>query len=241
MKKIFLLLSLSFLIASPGIAQTFKDLKEKASNKIGTKGANLTEDEVGQGLKEALNKGVEKGVEQLSKTDGYLKDPQIKIPLPEEAKMVEEKLRAIGQGEKVDEAIVSMNRAAEDAASLAKDLFIAAIRNMTLQDAMKILRGDDDAATNYLKSSTRAELTLRFQPIIKASLDKVGATQHWNTVFLTYNKIPLVKKVDPDLEAYVTNKAIDGLFIQVAKEEKAIRNNPGARSSELLKKVFSNQ
>lgn len=200
----------------------------------------LTEEEVGRGLKEALNNGIEKGVSQLSKPDGYFKDPQIKIPMPEEAKQVEEKLRKIGQGKKVDDAIESINRAAEDAASASKDLFVTAIKNLTLKDVMNILHGNDDAATTYLSNNTRAQLVEKFKPIIKASLDKVGATKHWTTVFTAYNAIPLVQKVNPDLVEYTTNKAIDGLFIQIAKEELAIRKNPAARVSDLLKKVFGN-
>jgi hypothetical protein len=155
-------------------------------------------------------------------------------------KNVEEKLRALGQGEKVDEAIESMNRAAEDAAEGAKDIFVAAIKGMTLTDAMSILKGEDDAATKYLNKATNTELTQKFEPVIKTSLDKVGATKHWQTVFGTYNKIPFVSKVNPDLEKYVTEKALMGLFIQVAKEELKIRQDPSARATDLLKKVFGN-
>ena len=151
---------------------------------------------------------------------------------------METKLRSIGQGQKVDEAIESINRAAEDAANGAKDIFVDVIKNMTLTDAMSILRGEDNAATKYLEKSTRAALFEKFKPVVKVSLDKVGATKNWNTIFTTYNKIPLVEKVNPNLEEYATNKAIDGLFIQIAKEELAIRKNPAARVSDLLKKVF---
>ena len=133
-----------------------------------------------------------------------------------------------------------MNRAAEDAASSAKDLFVAAIKGMTITDAMNILKGDDDAATSYLRKSTNSTLIEKFRPIIKVYLDKVGATKHWETVFSTYNKVPFVAKVNPDLEEYVTDKAITGLFIQVAKEELQIRKNPAARATDLLKKVFGN-
>ena len=158
--------------------------------------------------------------------------------MPEKAKNVEEKLRKMGQGKKVDEAILSMNRAAEDAANAAKPLFVAAIKEMTITDAMNILKGEKNAATQYLHKSTNTALTEKFKPIIKVSLDKVGATKHWETVFSTYNKIPLVEKVNPNLEEYVTEKAIQGLFIQVAKEELQIRENPAARVTDLLKKVF---
>ena len=209
---------------------------EKAVESKTTSG--LTDDEIGRGLKEALNQGIEKGVSQLSKADGYFKDAQIKLLMPDEAKQVEEKLRKIGQGQKVDDAIESMNRAAEDAAMSAKSLFVDAIKAMTLTDVKNILKGNNDAATTYLSNATRAQLVEKFKPIIKASLDKVGATKHWTAVFTAYNAIPLVQKVNPDLVEYATNKAIDGLFIQIAKEELQIRQNPAARVSDLLKKVF---
>jgi hypothetical protein len=185
-----------------------------------------------------LNNGIEKGVKQLSIKDGYFKDEQIKLLMPEEALQVESKLRKLGQGSKVDAMIESMNRAAEDAASSSKELFVSAIKNLSVRDAMNILKGEDNAATLYLSSNTRNELVVKFKPIIKASLDKVGATRHWSTVFNSYNKIPMVQKINPDLVDYATNKAIDGLFIQIAKEELEIRKNPAARVTELLKKVF---
>lgn len=240
MKKLLYITTGILFLTTSAYAQDFGKLKQKVTEtvKSETTSSSLTEGEVSEGLKEALTKGIEKGVAQLSKPDGYFKDPQIKIPLPEEAKNVESKLRQLGQGEQVDQAIESINRAAEDAASGAKDLFVNAIKNMTVTDAMSLLKGNDDAATRFLEKSTREALVAKFKPIIKASLDKVGATKHWNTIFTTYNKIPLVTKVNPDLEDYATNKAIDGLFIQVAKEELEIRKNPGARVTDLLKKVF---
>ena len=225
--------------AIPSLSQ-LPNLK-KGLEKVGISvpGSNsLSEDEVGKGLKEALNKGIEKGVSKLSMVDGYFKDDQIKLFLPDEAKQVEAKLRKLGQGKKVDEAIESMNRAAEDAANSSKELFVAAIKNLSLTDAMVILKGEDDAATSYLSSQTRTQLLTKFKPIIQASLDKVGATKHWETLFNAYNKIPLVQKVNPDLVDYSTRKAIDGLFIQIAKQEAEIRNNPAARVTELLKKIF---
>lgn len=227
--------------ASSSLAQ-FDKLKKTVGDRIEstttpTSGV-LSEEEVGSGLKEALTKGVEKGVDQLSKPDGYFGDLEIKIPLPEEAANVETKLRSMGQGQKVDEAIESINRAAEDAANGAKDIFVDAIKSMTVTDAMSILHGDDNAATKFLDKTTRAALVEKFKPVVKASLDKVGATKNWNAIFTAYNKIPLVEKVNPDLEEYATNKTIDGLFIQIAKEELSIRENPAARVSDLLKKVF---
>ena len=232
-----LLILLAYSIeANTQISELKKGLEKKGISIPAKKG--LTEDEVGKGLKEALNNGIEKGVNQLAIKDGYFKDAQIKLLMPDEAKQVENKLRKIGQGQKVDAMIESMNRAAEDAASSSKELFVSAIKNLSVRDAMNILKGEDNAATLYLSSNTRNELVVKFKPIIKASLDKVGATRHWSTVFNSYNKIPMVQKINPDLVDYATNKAIDGLFIQIAKEELEIRKNPAARVTELLKKVF---
>ena len=238
-KSVYLLFGIIIISISPCMAQ-FPNLK-KGLEKTGISmpgESSLTQEEIGQGLKEAMNQGIEKGVGKLSKPDGYFRDDQIKLFLPEEARQVESKLRKLGQGKKVDAAIESMNRAAEDAANSSKELFVKAIKNLTISDAMNILKGDDDAATVYLSVQTRNDLVQKFKPIIKASLDKVGATQHWETLFTAYNKLPMVQKVNPDLVDYTTKKAIDGLFIQVAKQELEIRKNPVARVSDILKKVF---
>jgi hypothetical protein len=239
MKKLTIVaLGIFLFSANTGQAQIFKDIKDKVEDKVSGGASSLSEDEVASGLKEALTRGVETGVAQLSKPDGYFKDLSIKIPLPEEAKKVETKLRKLGQGKKVDEAIESINRAAEDAAVGAKDIFVGAIKGMSLTDAMGILKGENNAAATFLEKMTRSSLFEKFKPVIKTSLEKVGATKHWNTVFSSYNKLPMVEKVDPDLEEYATNKAIDGLFVQIEKQEKEIRENPAARVSDLLKKVF---
>lgn len=238
MKKISILF-LVFFVAIQSNAQLVKDLKKAAGKVVKeTTSSNLSEEEVGKALKEALTIGIEKGVKQLSKPDGYFKDPEIKIPMPDEAKSVEDKLRSLGQGKAVDDAIESMNRAAEDAANGAKDIFVNAIKELTLKDVMNILHGENDAATRFLEDHTRSQLVEKFKPVIKVSLDKVGATKYWNVVFTSYNKLPFVKKVNPDLVEYATNKAIDGLFVQIAKEELEIRKNPVARVTDLLKKVF---
>jgi len=239
MRKIIILSVVLMLIGTTATAQVFKKLKKAVESSVTeTNKTGLTEEEVARGLKEALSIGIEKGVNRVSKVDGYFKDPEIKILLPGEAKKVEEKLRMLGQDKLVDDAIESMNRAAEDAANGAKDIFLAAIKELTLKDVMNILRGENNAATKYLEQHTRAQLIEKFKPVIKVSLDKVGATKHWNTVFTTYNKLPFVKPVNPDLEDYVTQKAIDGLFVQIAKEEYEIRKNPVARVTDLLRKVF---
>ncbi len=237
MKKIAVLI-MTIILSINLNAQIWKDLKKAAEEVIEDNTSELSEEEVGRALKEALTIGVEKGVERLSKMDGYFLNNAIKIVMPDEAQQVEEKLRMIGQDKLVDDAIESMNRAAEDAANGAKDIFVTAIKELTLQDVMNILNGENNAATVYLENHTRNQLVEKFKPIIKKSLDKVGATKYWNSVFTTYNKIPFVKKVNPDLDDYVTNKAIDGLFYQIAKEELEIRKNPAARVTDLLKKVF---
>lgn len=239
-KAIYLTCSMVLFSVSISTAQ-FDKLKKTVDKKIEEvkpSSAGLSQEEVGAGLKEALNKGIEKGVDQLSKPDGFFKDLSIKIPLPEEANKVETKLRSIGQGKKVDETIESINRAAEDATAASKEIFVEAIKGMSINDAMSILNGKDNAATKFLDKSTRADLISKFEPIVKISLDKVGATKNWNAIFSTYNKLPFVEKVNPDLVEYATGKAIDGLFVQIAKEELKIRQDPAARVTDLLKKVF---
>lgn len=239
MKKISLLILVCTFLSFYAKAQFLKDLKKVAEDAIEeTTKTGFTEEEAGKALKEALTIGIKKGVSQLSKPDGYFKDPEIKIPMPKKAKAVEDKLRMLGQDKMVDKAIESMNRAAEDAATGAKDIFVAAIKELTLKDVMNIINGENDAATRYLEDHTRTMLIEKFKPVIKVSLEKVDATKHWKAVFSYYNKIPFVKKVNPDLEDYVTNKAINGLFVQIAKEEVEIRKNPMARVTDLLKKVF---
>jgi hypothetical protein len=239
MKKVVYIIALILLMAPNANAQFLKKLLKAAEETIEeTSKTGFTEEEAGKALKEALTIGIKKGVEQLSKPDGYFKDPEVKIPMPKEAKQVEEKLRMLGLDKAVDDAIESMNRAAEDAANGAKDIFVAAIKELTLKDVLNIIDGENDAATRYLEDNTRTILVEKFKPVIKVSLEKVDATKYWNTVFSKYNKLPFVKKINPDLEDYVTNKAIDGLFVQIAKEEKEIRKNPVARVTDLLKKVF---
>jgi hypothetical protein len=204
-------------------------------------GESVSSDEVAQGLKEALTNGVSKGSDLVSQVDGYFKNPEIKIPFPPEVKQVETSLRQMGLGNEVDRFVLTLNRGAEDAAKEAKSIFVEAVKQMTIQDAWAILKGEKDAATQYLKSSTSTLLKGKFKPIIQASLNKVNATKYYGDLVHTYNKIPLVQKVNPDLDEYATEKAIEGLFVMIAKEEKNIRENPLARTSELLKKVFEAQ
>ncbi len=229
-----IILSISISTANAQLLNKVKKLAEEQTKSA----SSYTESEAGKAIKEALNKGVEEGVALISQEDGYFKNPKIKIPFPEEAETIEKKLRSMGMGDKIDEVVLSLNRAAEDAASEATDIFIAAIKEMTLKDAIDIVKGNDDAATQYLENHTSDELTEKFKPVIKTSLDKVDATKYWKDVMTIYNKIPFVEKVNTDLAQYATEKAIEGVFVKIAEEEKDIRDNPSARTTELLKKVF---
>lgn len=202
----------------------------------------LTNGEIVGGLKQALEIGISNGSDLLSKTDGYYKSPY-KILLPAEARKVTDKLQGIpGFSQLEDNVLEKINRGAEDAAKKAKPIFVNAIKSMTINDALGILKGEKDAATRYLKRATFGQLYNEFNPVIVESLDKFNARKTWSDAVNTYNKIPLIgEKADPDLDDYVTRKALDGLFAQVAKEELNIRDNIGARTTDLLKKVFGAQ
>lgn len=201
----------------------------------------LTTEEVANGLKEALIKGISEGSASASQLNGYLGNPQIKIPFPPDVQKVEDKLRSIGLDKQVDQFIETLNRGAEEAAKEAKPIFVTAIRSMTIQDAWNILKGEDDAATQYLVRTTSDQLRGKFQPVIGNALDKTNATKYYGDIINTYNKVPFVDKVDPDLENYATQKALDGLFFLIAKEEQKIREDPLARTTDLLKRVFKEQ
>ena len=200
-----------------------------------------TNAEISSGLKEALNLGISKGADQLSVKDGYFKSAY-KILLPPEARKVTEKLRVIPGFSDVENVILEkINRGAEDAATKAKPIFVKAIKSMSISDVLNILMGSDDAATQYLKNTTYSSLYSEFNPVIVNSLNKFNAIEYWSKATTAYNNIPLVKQVNPKLDDYVTNQALDGLFKMVANEEKEIRRNPVKRISELLKKVFAKQ
>jgi len=194
--------------------------------------------EIGQGIRQALEIGTSQGADKLSAKDGFFGNMAIKILFPTEAQKVEKTLRSIGLNSLADNVILSINRAAEDAAKEAKPIFVSAIKQMTITDATNILLGNKDAATEYFKRVTTAQLMEKFKPVVTTSLNKVGATKYWSDAALAYNKIPLVKPVNTDLSNYVAQKAIDGMFVQVAQEELKIRENISARSTGLLQKVF---
>ncbi|MCB0696808.1 MAG: DUF4197 domain-containing protein [Chitinophagaceae bacterium] len=214
-----------------------KKIINDASNNGGT-GA-LTNDEIIAGLKQALEVGSNNAGKQLSTINGYFGNQIIKILMPPEAKKVENTLRSIGMGAEVDKAIMAMNRAAEDAAAKAAPIFINAIKTMSIQDGLGILKGGNSAATNYLKNRTTQQLTNAFRPVIENSLNKVNATKYWSQVFTIYNRLPTTfNKINPDLTGYVTERALSGLFVTVEQEENKIRQNPSARVTDLLRKVF---
>ena len=201
----------------------------------------LTTNDVIDGLKQALVIGAENSTALTSKTDGFFLNPDIKIPFPPEIEQVQTKLRQLGMNKLVDDFTLSINRAAEKAAGEATTLFINAITQMTVEDAWNILKGEDDAATIYLMEKTYAGLELKFQPIIQQALNSVNATKYYEDVTSAYNRIPFVNKVETDLTQYVTDRALDGLFLMVAREEAKIREDPLARTTELLQRVFSQQ
>jgi hypothetical protein len=204
----------------------------------GTSGGTPTSSEITSGIKQALQIGLQDGVKQVSAVDGYFKNPLIKILFPPNAVKVENTLRNIGLGDLCDKVELSINRAAEDAAKQAGPIFLNALNKMTLKDASQILLGPDTAATSYFRRATTSELTAKFSPVISNSLNKVGATRYWSDVMTKYNQIPLVKPINPDLTAYVTQRAIDGLFVIIAGKETQIRQQLSARTTPLLQKVF---
>jgi hypothetical protein len=248
MKKVIVAtLLFSAGISSHTYAQTWKDVVRGAVN-AGTKGSgnnggvsmsSLTNSDIVGALRQALEIGAKNAGSRLNAVNGFFGNAMIKVLMPPEAKKVENTLRTLGFGDVVDKAILSMNRAAEDAAGKAAPIFVDAIRNMTITDGLNILRGGNGAATNYLKGATTAALTAAFRPVIEASLNKVGATAYWGDVMRIYNGLPTTRnRINPDLTAYVTERGLNGLFVNIAEEENKIRTNPAARVTDLLSKVF---
>jgi len=236
MKKMILLAAL--VCTSFASCDTAKQILDGVNTAYGTGG--LTNADIVSGLREALTVGTQNGTSKLSSVDGFFKDAAIKILLPEEAKKVESTLRSVGMGSLVDKAILSMNRAAEDAAKGAGTIFVNAIKQMTITDAVNILKGGDFAATNYFKAKTTQSLVQSMKPVIDKALANVNATKYWSDVTSMYNTFSKTQ-VNTDLSAYVTQKAMDGIFYQVGLEEQQIRKDPVARTTEILKKVFGSQ
>lgn len=215
------------------------ELLNKAKSVV--KGESSMEDETGSALKEALNLGVEKAVKELSVENGYLESPY-KILIPEDAQTVIDKVKFVPGFENVERDLIEkMNEAAEIAAAKATPIFIDAIKQMTIKDATNILLGEKDAATRYLDNTTRPALYSAFMPVIQTSLDEVNARTYWSTVVNAYNKIPFVKKMNPELDDHVNNKGLDGLFSLIEKKEEGIRGDQDQRTTDLLRRVFAKQ
>ena len=204
-------------------------------------GQPLSTAEIANGLKQALNFGIDKQVSKLTVEDGFFKNELVKIVLPQELQKVDKTLRDIGLGNLADEGLKVLNRAAEDAVKEATPIFVAAVKEITFADAKNILLGNDDAATQYLKGATRTSLYNKFNPVIKNSFDKVGADQIWRNLITKYNSLPLTSDVNPDLTDYVTGEALSGVYTMIAIEEKEIRNKLSSRTTTLLQKVFALQ
>ncbi|CAL1521347.1 hypothetical protein MMC2321_05141 [Chitinophaga sp. MM2321] len=226
-------------------AQFLKKLGDKLGTKTTTTsgttatGTNITESEAGSAIKEALSKGVTAGIAKLNKTDGFFGSDIYKLLLPPDAVKIGNTLRSIGLGSQVDKAILQINRSAEKAMGYAAPIFVNAIKQMTLTDALNLVKGGNNSATEFFKSKTTDQLKSAFSPVVKKSLDSTSATRYYTDIVTTYNKLPTsFNKVNPDLQDYVTTMAVTALFDQIGKEEAAIRANPAARTTDLLKKVF---
>lgn len=241
MFKKALVLIVAVLATQLAFAQ-LNDLKKKAKDAAQSlKGGELTQEEVGRGLKEALNNGVGEAVTFLSAKDGYFKSAY-KILLPTEAQKVVGKLKTVPGFENLESDLVErMNRAAESAATKAKPIFVNAITKMTFKDAMNILTGNPDAATRYLENTTSDPLFSEFLPVIQSALDEVNARKLWREAATAYNKLPFVTKTNAELDHHVTQRALAGMYGLVEVKEKAIRSDVNQRNSDLLKKVFAKQ
>ena len=236
-KYVFILAILGFQTLQ---AQKIGNLIKRATSSLESPKTGLSTEDIAGGLKEALLKGAQTGTQKLSSPGGFLENAALKIIMPPEAQKIESTLRRLGFNQLMDDMIVSMNRAAEDACKTAIPIFTNAIKEMTITDGTNILKGSDTSATAYLRTKTNTALAQSFSPVIKSSLDKVNATQYWEKIITTYNSVPLIgKKMNPDLVAYVTDKSLSGIYTEIATQEKDIRANPAARTSALLQKVFT--
>lgn len=233
MKKIALIIGITLFVSCSELQQMV--------NQIPTGTTALGNEEIGSGLRAALEEGISKQVSRLTKTDGFFKNDLVKILLPEELRKVDKTLRDIGLDNLADEGLKVLNRAAEDAVSEATPIFVNAVKEITFTDAKAILLGDDKAATNFLENKTTTELYDKFNPVIKSSFEKVGADRVWASLINKYNAIPLTSNVNPDLTDYVTQEALKGVYTMIAVEEKEIRTKASSRTTDLLKKVFALQ
>jgi hypothetical protein len=238
-RRLFLAIMLlaSFVFMTHKAMAQLGNIVKQAQESLGL-GGGLSEGKIADGLKQALEVGTAKAVDLVSKTDGYYKNPQIKIPLPESVQKVEKILRTAGLGSQMDAFDLSMNRAAEQAAPEAKALFLGAVKDMSIDDAKKILNGPDNAATQYLRGKTGSQLAEKFKPIVHDAMAQVGVTKTYQDLEAKVKSVPFGPNISTDLDQHVTDKALDGLFTMLAEEEKKIRQDPAARVTDLLKEVF---
>jgi len=234
--KTKVILSLLLFTAVLGFSQI--NLNQITNTVNSALGKGLSNDDIVKGLKEALNVGSKNASGSASKVDGYFKNPKIKIPLPKDVKQAESTLRSMGMGKTVDNFVMSMNRAAEEAAKKSAPIFVNAVTKMTINDGINILKGTDTAATSYLRKTTYSPLKTEFKPVIKKAIETAEVTRYYKPLVTNYNKIPFVKKLNPNLDDYITDRALSGLFYLVGQEEKKIRKDPAARVTDILKKVF---
>ena len=240
MKNLFFIIAIVLLLPSCSSGQfDLGKIGKDINNGINHK--SLSNQDVIDGLKQSLTIGSQNASGSASKTDGYFKHPVIKIPFPPQAEKMEKELRSLGMDKQVNEFVMTMNRAAEEAAKQAAPIFVDAVKGMTITDGMNILKGKDTAATSYLRQKTSFSLHDKFKPVILTATQKVEVTKYWNPLITTYNKIPFVDHLNPDLEEYITQSALSGLFYLVSQEEVKIRKDPAARVTDLLKKVFGSQ
>ncbi len=240
LRHFILLTTLTLMYVSIGQSADLKNILDSAKKAV-SKDSSIINDDMIQGLKEALQIGTQNAVATVSKVDGYYQNPDIKIPLPEEIQKAGKYLRLAGYGSKVDEFELSMNRAAERAAPEAKQIFWGAVKEMQISDAKKILNGPDNAATSYSKDKTYTHLQQIFKPIVKDTMGQVGVTRQFQDINNKLSSIPLADKASVDLDQYVTDKSLNGLFFMLAAEEKKIRQDPAARVTDILKKVFGDR
>lgn len=234
MKNIFLLVTLLFMTSCDELQNVVNTLPGE-----GTQG--ISEAMIGNGLREALDFGIDKQVKKLTQKDGFYKNQLVKILLPQELQKVDQTLRSIGLGDLADEGLKVLNRAAEDAVKTATPIFVDAVKEITFNDAKNILLGPDNSATQYLQGKTQSALYNQFNPVIQNSFGKVGADQIWNTIITKYNSLPLVSNVNPDLTDYVTQEALKGVYTMISVEEKNIRTKVSSRTTNLLQQVFALQ
>jgi len=242
MKGLYWRLVLCMLLISGGASNALGDWRDVLQKTVDTfnGGSQLDDTEIVAGLKEALEIGTEQAVKLAGKENGYYGRPEIKIPLPESIAKTESLMRAAGMGDQVDAFVLSMNRAAEQAAPEAQAIFWDAITQMQFEDARRILNGRDNEATLYFQEKTSGELTAAFKPLVHQAMQKVGVTQQYHSLQSGAEAIPFLSEWLVDLDDYVTAQALEGLFFLVAQEEAAIRSDPAARGTDLLQKVFAN-